>query len=248
MKLTKCPISDATFSYQEITNSKGTVIICAGGAYSLRAAREQEPVAEAFLGRGFSVAILDYTVGEELGTLPMQEASWAIQTLRDCEGKKDIILLGFSAGAHLAASVGVHYENLGLDRPDLLILSYPVISSGEYAHQESIRRLGKAQGEQYHSLEKWVGANTPPTFLWHTAEDHEVPVENSLMFARALARHKVPFELHIYPFGVHGLSLATPEVDEPSKGRFSSAHVATWFELCIQWLEEMQKTSDKTNS
>ncbi len=245
MKLLQCPFSEASFAYQELATSKGFVIICAGGAYAWRSPREQEPVAKAFLAQGFSVAILNYTVGENLGKLPMEEASWVIQTLRERDKTKDIILLGFSAGAHLAASVGVHHLDLHLARPDMLVLSYPVLVTGKHSHEESIRRLGTIKEKTYHSLEKWVGVHTPPTFLWHTADDPDVPVENSLLFAQALAKKKVPFELHIYPFGVHGLSLATQEVEEAEKGRLSNAHVATWFELCIQWLEEIH-TSSKT--
>lgn len=239
MEELNCPFSQATVEYQDNDKSRGIVIVCAGGAYAWLSPREQKPVSDAFLAKGFSTAILNYTVGEDLGTLPMQEASWAIQSLRDKKPGMKVILLGFSAGAHLAASVAVHQGDLGLARPDSLILCYPVITAGEFGHEESIRRLGPERKKEYNSLEKWVDYNTPPTFLWHTAQDPEVPVENSLLFAQALAKEKVPFELHIYPFGVHGLSLATEEVEEAAKSRFRDPHVASWFELCIQWLERI---------
>jgi dipeptidyl aminopeptidase/acylaminoacyl peptidase len=88
----------------------------------------------------------------------------------------------------------------------------------------------------FFSLENHAGADTPPSFIWHTAADEMVPVQNSLLFAKALIRGGVPVELHIFPRGPHGLSLATPEVDEPEEGRLSDAHVARWFDLCVEWL------------
>jgi dipeptidyl aminopeptidase/acylaminoacyl peptidase len=86
-----------------------------------------------------------------------------------------------------------------------------------------------------YSLENCVSHLTPPTFLWHTSEDQAVPVENSLLFAERLARYEIPFELHVFPHGSHGLSLATPEVSE-APARYADPHVARWMELCIEWL------------
>ena len=91
---------------------------------------------------------------------------------------------------------------------------------------------------KYFSLEDQVKQDTSPAFLWHTAEDRDVPVENSLMFFSALRKAGVVSELHIFPKGEHGLSLATPEVDEPEKNRLSDAHVAEWFTLALGWLEQ----------
>ena len=81
-----------------------------------------------------------------------------------------------------------------------------------------------------------MNEETPPVFLWQTQEDEEVPVENSLLFAAALSAAGVPFELHIYPFGPHGLSLATKEVEQAEKGRLPDPHVAGWVRLCSEWL------------
>ena len=89
------------------------------------------------------------------------------------------------------------------------------------------------------SLETQVDETTPPVFLWHTASDESVPVQNSLLFAGALAAAKVPFELHIYPFGPHGLSLATKEVEDPEKNRFADPHVAEWFGTMVKWLRDV---------
>ena len=96
---------------------------------------------------------------------------------------------------------------------------------------------GNLAGPGYYGLEAHVDAQTPPAFIWHTAGDSTVAVQNSLCFAESLAAKGVPFEMHIYPYGEHGLSLATMEVEEPEKHRYADAHVAGWFEQCVQWLD-----------
>ena len=127
----------------------------------------------------------------------------------------------------------------GMNRPDAMILCYPVITSGEFAHRGSINNLlgGEADEKLLHevSLEHHVSEKTPPAFIWHTLNDSIVPAENSLLFANALRKRNIPFELHIYPEGPHGLSLATKETDE--ENRMVRPHVATWLRLCTEWLE-----------
>ena len=176
----------------------------------------------------------------------MEQAAWAVRHARELQPGGPVFICGFSAGGHLAASLGVHWDDQAVfdpeewgesHRPDGLILCYPVITAGPKAHQESIRRLAGEGDWTYFGLEQYVSRNTPPAFLWHTAEDGTVPVENSLLFAGRLSENKVPFELLVYPYGVHGLSLATPEVAEPDKDRWADEHVAGWFDACIQWME-----------
>ncbi len=90
------------------------------------------------------------------------------------------------------------------------------------------------------SLENQINAQTPPTFLWHTYEDASVPVENALLFANGLRTQNIPFELHIYPQGAHGLSLATEETDD---GRgLQDAHISGWIKLCTEWLHQTFNT------
>ena len=156
---------------------------------------------------------------------------------RDTHPGLPVYVCGFSAGAHLAATLGVHGHALGLEVPDALILCYPVITADErWCSDESFRNLVGEGEREFFSLEKYVSPDTPPVFLWHTAADEEVPVENSLLFAAALSAAGVPFELHVYPFGPHGLSLATKEVEQAEKDRFPDAHVAGWVRLCSEWL------------
>ncbi|MPN62052.1 hypothetical protein SDC9_209798 [bioreactor metagenome] len=124
----------------------------------------------------------------------------------------------------------------GYNKPNAMILCYPVISSGDFAHRGSFDNLlGTKEPDEStllkFSLENCVSDKTVPTFLWHTAEDGAVPVENSLLFSMALSKEKIPFELHVFPKGGHGMSLATAEVgcDAP--------YVARWIDFARKWLE-----------
>ncbi|HQE94182.1 MAG TPA: alpha/beta hydrolase [Anaerolineae bacterium] len=227
---------------------RGAVLVCPGGGYVNRAPHEAEPIARRFNAGGFHAFVVHYRVAPHRHPAPLLDASRALRLIRAHadEWRVDpggIAVCGFSAGGHLTASLGVHYGmdvlNTGdaLDavsaRPDALILGYPVITSGEFGHHGCFENLlgpdPAPELLQMLSLELQVTPETPPTFLWHTAEDESVPVENSLLFAAALHKHGVPFELHIYPRGRHGLGLA-PE----------DAHVATWAALCCEWLKERQ--------
>ena len=236
--------------------AKGSVVICPGGGYRHLSPREDQPVAEVFLQAGFHAFVLHYEVDHApLAYRPVGQLGWAVATLRQNAqafgiDPQKIAVCGFSAGGHLAASLGVmwHRENcfaagtpLDEQKPNALILSYPVISGGQYAHAGSFENLAgqdKADWEQF-SLEKMVDEKTPPTFLWHTASDQMVPVQNSLLFANALLAHQIPLELHVYPFGEHGLSIATAAVQELSSGRLPDPHVATWTSLATEWLTQM---------
>ena len=250
---------------------KGTVIICPGGGYGWLSPREAEPVADAFWENGWAAAVLYYSVGQELGTLPLKQLGEAVAVVREREktgqeeiereatgqdkierektGQEDsrpVIICGFSAGGHLAASLGVYWKTMGLPCPDGLILCYPVISAGAYGHQASIRRLAGDGDSDFYSLEHHVNAHMPPVFLWHTRTDPEVPVQNSLLLAEAMAKAGVEFELLVYPRGAHGLSLATPQVEEPEKGRFADPHIAGWFRNCLDWLDTLNLNKEST--
>lgn len=228
------------------------VIICPGGAYAGVSEREAEPVAIPFFAAGYNTYILKYSVGTlARGFRPLCQLAATISEIRkhaaDWYTIPDrIAVCGFSAGGHLAASLGVLFnepeflkiykasENI---RPDALILSYPVITADEFAHVMSIENVsGATEGsEQYQwfGLEQHVDENTPPTFLWHTAEDSGVPVENSLKMAEALSAAKVPFELHVFPKGEHGMSVCTEEVESACE------YNARWVEWCIKWLQNL---------
>lgn len=150
--------------------------------------------------------------------------------------------MGFSAGGHLAGCVSVHFEeeedpkddiDRESSRPDFQILCYPVVTTDmAFAHAGSIisllgKDLENEKLAEYYSIEKQVTANTPPAFIFHTASDEEVPVENSLAYAKSLAAHKIPVELHVYPFGDHGLAFKEFE------------HSEKWAEDLERWLKEI---------
>lgn len=223
---------------------KAIIVICPGGAYRYLSPRESAPVARAFEAMGHETSILYYRIREEgdgpLGLEPVRQLSERVAQLRRDHPDTPIYVCGFSAGGHLAATLGVHWRTLGLERPDGLILCYPVITAEEgLCNAESIENIAQACERGFFSLEKHVTHDTPPTFLWHTASDGDVPVENALLFASALRRCGIPFELHIYPFGEHGLSLATEEVEQPEKGRLPDPHVAGWIGQCGEWIRQM---------
>lgn len=176
---------------------KGSVIICPGGGYQWLSPREGEPVAKAFAALGWKPWILYYSVagpGEVLGTEPVKQAAEAVRMVRMWEPENPVFLCGFSAGGHVAASLGVMWNEPEIFskaqaesiRPDGLILGYPVISAGKYAHRESFEMLAgdDPEKQKFFSLENHVDQDTPPVFLWHTAEDPAVPVENSLLFVK----------------------------------------------------------------
>ena len=232
---------------------RDAVLICPGGGYEYTSPRESEPVALKFNAAGFHAFVLHYSVAPRRHPLPLLDLSRAVCLVRERAGiwnvrADGIVVCGFSAGAHLAASLGVHWNkafaleaagiSAGQNRPDALVLCYPVISSGEFAHRGSFGNLlGSRPGPELLrevSLENHVDDSTPPTFLWHTFADGAVPLENSLLFAAALRKQGIPFELHVYPDGEHGLALAN---EETGACRFApDPHVATWIDLCIGWI------------
>ena len=152
----------------------------------------------------------------------LEDAAAAVHTARQMATDYDfdpgkIGVVGSSAGGHLAASLMVHFGIFAESancRPDFGILSYPVISFVEtFKHQGSCDNLlgegAPVTLRKALSAETQVKPDTPPCFLWHTAEDAGVPMENSFAYASALRREKIPCELHVYPHGAHGLGLGT---------------------------------------
>ena len=162
---------------------------------------------------------------------------------------RQISVCGFSAGGHLAGSLGDFWNapflaaETGLApqdmRPDKMVLCYPVITGGEFAHKGSFDNLLGADADAARraevSLEQHVTQDTPPAFLWHTYTDPGVPVENTMLFAMALRRAGVPFESHIYSVGGHGLSLAN-ELTENTAGAGVQAECTGWVDLAAGWL------------
>ena len=233
------------------------VILCPGGGYRFVSEREAEPVAIQLNAMGIHVAILRYSVyPAKFPTALTQLAksvAYAREHAKEWKVRSDrIIVMGFSAGGHLVASLGTLWHEPFLEdimtqpkenyQPNGLLLCYPVITSGEHAHRNSFVSLLQERYEElvdYMSLDKRVTRLTPPTFLWHTFEDELVPIENTLLFAQALNDKKVPFELHVYPKGYHGLSLATEETRGIRDTRALPTECQTWIGLAGTWVNNL---------
>lgn len=202
------------------------VIVCPGGAYAIRADHEGAPIAEMLNSNGISAFVLNYRVTPYHHPAELTDAKRAIRYVRYHAQRfgidpEKIGILGFSAGGHLTVSALEHFdygEESGDEidhvssRPNCGILCYAVISLLEYGHVGSRENLlGKEENPALWaelSGECSVREDMPPVFLWHTAADVSVPVENSLQMALALQKKKIPYELHIFPDGAHGLGIA----------------------------------------
>lgn len=239
----------------DINKKRPTIVICPGGGYGFTSDREAEPVALKFLSKGFNVIIVRYSVAPTKYPAALLELASTISYIRSKENqwnvdKDKIIVCGFSAGGHLAGSMGVFWkeefikDRLNIEnekvKPNGLILCYPVITGGEFAHRGSFDNLlGKSEDHTKLSLENLVTEDTPKTFLWHTFNDGTVPVQNSLLFANALSEKRVPFEMHIYPNGVHGLSLCEESTARNREKKHIDEHVASWFNLACEWINRL---------
>ncbi len=232
----------------EDTRRRPLVMLFPGGGYVKRAPREAEPVALRLLSLGIQTVIVEYSVAPARYPQALMEAGEAVAYARAhaeewlCDENR-IAVMGFSAGGHAAAHLGVRWQTLPWGeacRPDAMILCYPVITSGEHAHHGSFHEL---LGERYEelrgavSLETLVSEQTPPAFLWHTWDDASVPVENSLLFAAALRRARVDCEMHLYAHGRHGMSLATEEA-LACGSELIHPEYAAWIELAARWLKK----------
>jgi acetyl esterase/lipase len=226
------------------------IVICPGGGYGSLASHEGEAYARWLNESGIAGFVLRYRLGSAGYRHPimLMDAARAVRTVRARAGEwkldpKRIGIIGSSAGGHLASTLLTHF-NAGManaadpidrisSRPDLGILCYPVIAmAGPFAHQGSKRNLLGPDPAQALALDLsndlQVTSNTPPCFIWSTGEDKTVPVENSLLFAEALRKAGVPFDLHIYQKGPHGLGLGTREWN-PEKRH-------PWTADCVFWL------------
>jgi acetyl esterase/lipase len=251
-------------------NVKDAVLVIPGGGYSGCSSSEAEGVAMKFLEAGMSAFVLTYTTRmrshmKPLQKQPLRDLSRAMVIIRENAAAwrinpDHIAICGFSAGGHLAASLAVHWNRDFLqdvrgiqeytNKPNAVILSYPVISSGEFAHKGSFKNLlgENATQEQLDevSLEYSVGPHTPPVFVWHTVQDTTVPVENAMLFSSALRRSNIPFELHIFPFINHGTSTSDETWYIRGKDFLNSDTAQLNRKLAVK--EIMEKTGQQTVS
>lgn len=230
------------------------VLICPGGGYREVSPREGEAVAIRLNAMGVHAFVLEYNVNQDRFPTQLLEAAAALALIRAHSKEWDIrpdqvLIMGFSAGGHLACSLGTFWNQEFLQqalavggneiRPDGMILCYPVITSGKFAHQGSFENLlgvEKQDLRDFVSLEKQAGPQIPKTFLWHTWTDASVPVENSLLLAAAYKEYDINMELHLYPVGPHGLSLAD-ESTRSADGGHIEPHCQSWVQLLETWLK-----------
>jgi acetyl esterase/lipase len=229
------------------------VVVCPGGGYGgLAYDWEGTDIAGWLNSRGIAAIVLSYRlpidgdVAHQKWLCPLLDAQRAIRLTRAHAREWGIDpakvgIMGFSAGGHLASTAGTHFDagdakaahpiDRLSSRPDFMVLVYPVITMMEFTHGGSrLNLLGKNPSDELarrYSNELQVTNDTPPTFLVHAGDDGAVPVQNSLLFYSALLAHHVPAELHVYPQGGHGFSLA-----------LDKGHLQDWTHVCARWLAE----------
>lgn len=209
------------------------VLVLPGGGYHHLAKHEGEPVAHWLNSLGIHAGVLNYQVGNFNVTSLLNDVEEALHWIREAPKDWNVItdhigMIGFSAGGHLASI----YTTTRTEKPNHLLLGYPVITFQEpFAHQGSrLHFLGEDPTDaELHSFSSDTQVNelTPPIFIWTTANDASVPVENSLLFSSALSRQGIPFELHIFEEGRHGLGLSN-----------ENAHCQQWLSLAENWLKK----------
>lgn len=236
------------------TRKHPAMLVLPGGAYVFCSDREAEPVAEAYYAEGFNAYILRYSVAP-VSVYPTQlcEAAMAMAYIRreaekQFTDKTHVAEIGFSAGGHLCGSIATMYarepvKNIGIApeeaRPDAAIPSYAVISNG-LGDGGTFNNLtaGNAALAEDLSIEKNVDENTPPLFIWHTSDDGCVDVTNCLRLAAAAKEHGVPFNLHVFERGQHGLSLTDDRVYSASAVPAVTSGTESWFALSVKWLKD----------
>ncbi|MDF2539392.1 MAG: acetylesterase [Herbinix sp.] len=241
----------------DVERTRPMVIICPGGGYRFLSDREAEPIAVQMNAMGFHACVLRYSVYPAKFPTALVQLAKSVALCREHAKEWNInadkiIVAGFSAGGHLAASLGTLWQEKFLEdllqmpkanyQPNGMLLSYPVISSGPFAHSDSYHALLQEEYEGLLlqvSLEKQVNTLTPPAFVWHTANDDVVPVENSFLFTSALNEHKIPFELHIYPKGAHGLALANEETMNMEYDFGVQKECQNWITMAETWINNL---------
>lgn len=256
VRISKVQSPDIAVYLPSRKNATGqAVVICPGGGYRILAYDwEGTDIAKWLNAHGIAAVILKYRLPTSASNIiphksPLMDAQRAMRLVRHHAGDWNIHpdkigIMGFSAGGHLAATLGTHFDEVhtatgdaidSLDcRPDFMILMYPVITfSKPFMHRGSKEALiGKNPDPSlvdYYSIELQVKDNTPPAFMVHAGDDEAVPVENSLVFYQALKDKNIPAELHIYPAGGHGFSLA-----------LDKGYLQTWPDRCLDWLKSLR--------
>lgn len=238
--------------------TRNAILVMPGGGYSnICSEREGEPIAMAFMPYGYNSFVLHYSVGKEPFPLQLIQASKAIKHIKDNSEKYNIdpekvFVVGFSAGGHLAASIGTMwdkkeiYEKIdmpyGYNKPAGMMLIYPVISA-EY-HKRSFQNLLMEENFSLEeikecSIENHIGENACPAYIMHISNDEKVDVKNSLVLAEKLSLNNIKFEMHIYPDAPHGVALGN-KITMCGIKKFDNVSIAEWVKNAVRWAETVE--------
>ena len=268
MKIERIPLSktkedvylDAYVADKIGSYKRGALLVIPGGAYwAVCSDREGEPIAMAFMPHGYNCFVLHYSVART-GQFPCQliEATRAIKHIKDHAEEYGIdperlFVVGFSAGGHLAASTGVLwkldevYESVpmpyGYNKPRGVMLIYPVISPRLEHHFSSFTHLWcndepTEEQKARSAIDENVDSDSAPAFMFHTADDGGVDVRNVLRLANAYSDAKIPYEMHIYPHGPHGIALAN-EITEAGNDYWVDERISEWVRLAAGWAKQL---------
>lgn len=234
---------------------KAILVIPGGGYHTVCASREGEPIAQAFMAHGYNAFVLHYSAGKSVFPTHLIEASVAIKHIKDNAemyniDPENVFVVGFSAGGHLAASLGTMWDKqeiydfvsmpYGYNKPKGMMLIYPVISA-KYHWESFDYLLGEEKTEETLkkcSIENCVNENTSPAYILHTANDEIVDVRNSLVLAKTFTEKNVNYEMHIYPDGPHGVALAN-EITKCSVDKWCNSAIAKWVENAVFWANNL---------
>ena len=234
------------------------MLVLPGGAYAMLSDREGESVALKFLEKGYVSFVLSYSLQTKYPT-PLDEAQMAVAYIRDNAelynvDSNHVCAVGFSAGGHLTGLLAtaksdeaILKRSIDELKPNAVILSYPVVTMSKLTHIESRHNITGGNEKLYDklSIDKRVDENTVPAFIWHTYEDDCVPMENALMLVTAYRNNNIPFALHIFEHGPHGLSLADDETCEFDSTNEYLRFVGKWTELACDWLASRESVRGK---
>lgn len=249
------------FPYSRNMKADG-ILICPGGGYeNVCDGHEGENIAIAFAARGFRTFVLRYSVGKDAKfPTPLIEASLAMAYIKDHAAElgvdpERIFVMGFSAGGHLAGSLGTLWHKdyikaalpempYGKNRPCGMLLSYPVISYFPETHIGTFANAVGGEPSEENTREMSLdlhvdGEHTVPAFLWHTMDDQAVHVENSLRMLSALRRHHVYAEGHLFPHGPHGMATADKTI-AGGENVYVNDRIASWVDLAAGFMRELK--------
>ncbi len=236
---------------------RDAMLVLPGGGYAMCSDRESEVVALQYFAAGFNVFVLRYSVyPDAIFPAPLVDASLSMKYIKEnaerfCIDPSRVFAIGFSAGGHLCASLGTFWDapflreavelEGDINKPAGTILGYPVITADEsVSHRGSFYNIlgtetPTAEQLDMYSVDKHVGAQTAPVFMFHTADDTCVPVQNSIVMAAALAENHIPFQSLIFPHGPHGISIANEQTCGNAP-EWKDTEIAKWVQMSLAWI------------